>query len=491
MSGIVQWGKGPRKCYPKGQIVFEAGELKALGEVGQADTLLILKLLVTVESTAALPALTATQRQEFLDSLTLDMRFDGGKSGAAKSTEDDDNLLHPFQKASLKDLVRVNKRLVEKLPKGLTDATAGLAQPIASGITTLGTTLYISLGKVEFVDEDELLFGIGADLLARLQLTLKPTFDYLRQLDSRMQMKELSAEFRSLRERAPGRRVALPALVRSYKPAAPKADVTTLRGGVVLDAVDLTRPLAQNAKGVLIVHVGGVVVTDTPDTAADVHEKYLLHPDTDAVEESIADDATPIHEVSDRAFATLMGGELRAEQETYVETWNLQVSVLPAPSEQEARRLLQRLSEETLTPGQVNHFTNTPGVTGVAVPAALLPAAGVTAFYTTDPEASELPGLRYDRSGAGYLYVPADSLDSAARSYAGALLENNGQGNPQKMAVAVETIARHVPGAVEDVVKGFPSTGGAETQLYRQCRDMVVDRATKIVAAANAAAGRR
>ncbi|SEU36934.1 hypothetical protein [Stigmatella erecta] len=483
MASVVQWGKGPRKCYANGQIVFETGELKNLGEVGQADTLLILKLTATVESTAALSALTEAQRLAWCDSLTLDLRFDGGKSGAAKSTEDEDNLLHPLQRASLKDLIRVNKRLVEKLPQGLTDSTKGFAQPIAVGITTMTATVYVSLGKVEFVDEDEALFGIGPDLLARLQLTLKPNFDYLRTVDSRMQMKELAAEFRTLREKAPGRRVALPPLLRTYKPAAPKADVTTVRG-VPLDAVDLTRPLAQNAKGVIIVNVGGVVVTDTPDTAADVHDKYLLHPDTGAVEASIADDATPVYEVTDRGFATLLGGELRAEQETYAETWNLQATVLPTPREQELMRTLQRLSQETLSPGQVNHFTNTPSVTGVTVPASLLPAAGVTAFYATDPEAAEWPGLRYDRTGTGYLYVPGDMLDEAATMYAGALLENKGQGNPQKMATAVEFIAKHVPCAVEDEVKGFPSKGGATTNLYRQCRDMVVDRATARVAAA-------
>jgi hypothetical protein len=483
MSSIIQWGKGPRKCYPNGQIVFEAGELKNSGEVGHADTLLILKLAATVESTAALPALTEAQRQAWLDSLTLDLRFDGGKSGAAKSTEDDDNLLHPLQRASLKDLIRINKRLAELLPKGLADATAGFAQPIAQGITTLTATVYVSLGKVEFVDEDEALFGIGPDLLVLLKLTLKPTFDYLRTVDSRMQMKELSAEFRSVREKAPGRRVALPPLVRTYKPAAPKADVTTVRG-VVLDAVDLTRPLAQNAKGVLIVTVGGVVVTDTPDTAADVHDKYQLHPDTGDVESSIASDATPVYEVSDRGFATMQGGELRAEQETYVETWNLQATVLPTPREQELMRTLQRLSQETLSAGQVNHFVNTPSVTGVTVPAPLLPAAGVTAFYVTDPEAAKWPGLRYDKTGTGYLHVPGEMLDAAAVQYATALLENKGQGNPLAMASAVEGIARHVPGAVEDEVKGFPSTGGAETNIYRQCRDLVLARATARVAAA-------
>jgi hypothetical protein len=489
MSAPNRMGNGPLKSavmYPQG---FDVGDLKNFGEVGKADWLLVLTCEAKVTNTSGAPitALTLEQQGAFLESHTLDLRWDGNKQQQV-TTEDGDNPLHSYQGTPFTKLNRVGKRLVEKALDGLGNTTTGLQQAIAEGVNTWKYTAYVSLGRVEFLKDDSIaLWGVGPDMWRLCQLKVKTVSDYLKTtVDAGLTLTELAITYSTMRMKARGSRISLPCELRRYTPAAPKQDVETTNG-VVMDAVDTAEPLASTDLGALTVTIGDDLVLSPPQTPADVDLAYAYAPDVNAnVEGTIKAEATPIVVYPNTRLARIPGGKVRAVQETYNQQWQLEATIKPALTARQLLTYLNRLAQESLQAGETAHFVNTAPLEGIDLPSAMLSAGGVTMFRTTDPEASTYPGLRIAKGGGVELFTPPEHLDGAAREYRAAQEDKtrNPAGNAAGMDAAVQGFAKWVPGTVDDEVKGFYSTannqGGPETALYRQCWDQVAQRAATV-----------
>jgi hypothetical protein len=469
MAGLIPWGSGPLKCGPDAELGFVAGdELKGTGKTGFADRYLLGFCTSKVVAADVVTALTIVQQRAFLASHTVDVRLDGNPSGANLTSLEEDNPFHPLQKVTGdKLLVHHGRNLFEKDFPGLADSATGLAQAFAAAATyNLKWTLLISLGQMEYIEEDEELFGIGPDQLDRLSLTVRVNGDYPKSVSADLTYSELSVSFYSLRGPAKGRRIGLPPQLRRFTPATTKQSVTTNRG-VPLLMLDLKQPLASYAKGQLTVEVGGQVVTRPPQTAEDINTNYELNPDVGTVEKTIKSLYTPIYILPDTRFAAMRSGSIIARQETLLEAWDAELLSLPSPLAAQWVLYLRKCAMN-LPEGSVCHYVNTARLYEKNAEPRLLSAGGVTGFLESEPEAKLYPSVKIGQDGKVGLVVPPEYLGPAAQKWADGKSEGTAAGEA-KAESAVFEVAEWLPGACEDEVKGFPRAaggGGAKTFVF-------------------------
>ncbi|HVG57666.1 MAG TPA: hypothetical protein VNA24_03875 [Hyalangium sp.] len=483
----AQLGNAPLEFTPGNEDGFNAGDLAPYAAPGHADFMLKLEAEVEYTSAGSVTGMTEAQALAYLDTLTLDLRFDmeaRAKSGA--KAQDPSNIFHPLQAHSFKDVRLMALRLLEKEMEKLSDTTNGLRRSFSAGSGSMFFTLYASIGQVTQVDEWLKLYGVGPDMLKLMKLTVRAQSDGLANFDTDLVTNNILVTVKTDRRKVDWDRAGFLPMRRQYQPGANQRRMETHGGSVPLDVVEVTKPLATTDFTELTVEVGDDVVTDK-ETPAEIRTAYIASSRVGSPENTIASYATEFYTTDQQGFETLRSGPVVVTQETYEEEFDVWATSLPAPGEAHVIQLIKGVTKAAVKPGQTLHFVNALAASGLidGVPGRLLPAAGIAYCRATDPRAQMIAGLRatlLDSSGRVDVkaYLPPAELRKAAQDYRDAALERSSEapnGNIAKMDMALNTLGRSIPAFVVDEVKGFPSStpgGGAESVVYRTSRQELV-----------------
>lgn len=487
----VQLGNTTLEVTPGNEDGFNPGELAPYAAQGQADFIIKLDTEVQYTSAGSVTGMTEAQALAYLESLTLDLRFDtDARVKAGAKAQDPANIFHPLQALSFRDVRLMNLRLLEKEMDNLTNTSTGLRRSFSAGSGSMLFTLYASVGQVMQVDEWVKLFGVGPDLLKLMKLTVRAQSDGLASHDEDLTTDRILVTVKADRRKVDWNRAGFLCMRRQYQPGANQRRVETHAGVVPLDAVDMNANLAGTDLTALTVEVGedvsGGVVSDK-ETPAEIRSAYVTSSRVGTPENTISSYATEVYTLDQNAFEMLRSGQLVATQESYEVEWDLVATLMASPGQEAVFQLVRGIAKAGLKPGQSFHFVNALAAAGImdGVPGRLLPAAGLAYLPATDPRAQNIAGLRVwleDAAGKVTIkvYIPPAELRRAAQEFRDGAMEKSAEmpnGNISKMDLAVNMAGRSIPSFVVDEVRGFPSSnqgGGAESVVFRTVRDQVM-----------------
>jgi hypothetical protein len=423
-----------RDCgYLQGEMVAPAGTV---------TDAIVIDFECTVNATGTTAALTLAQRLSVLALFSVQLKQLLGPNAV-------NGTLDPYQDAPL-DKVRLDAlRVIEHEVEGLDDATAGLARTYATGNQQVNFRVYVPCGHLAKVYESPLFTGLSVEQLLDCELTLKRgEGDPFKTAAAALTLGTVKVRFSPGFKKAEARRIGIPVYARRVVNA--EQDTITTPTGLVLD-LSHEGALVGTQLGIITVKVGGITVTDDPNTPAKVYADFLRkYSGVGEAEKTITSYRTPVYLVTPNNLTRFFGGPVEAKQKDKTVEWAGRCLYIPLLKHEEVMALIEAYAAR-IESGRQLLAVNTAMYEGLNLDDRLLPYTGITIFLDNEDGFADYSGIFCEKGGKPYVHIPEHRQRQAVAKVMEAMRpgqQQYPQGNRRLVRSAILDEVRWMPGAV-------------------------------------------
>ncbi|MBN9685390.1 MULTISPECIES: hypothetical protein [unclassified Corallococcus] len=394
--------------------------------------------------------------------------------------------IQPYQGQAL-PVVRDDFRTQQELDfVGLTGNTAGtLGGSFAVGMNKVDFTVLIPMGHLAFIKDSEKFTGICAEQLLDFEVKLKMGADPFKAANVKLALSSQTVTYVPRTRKARSRRHGV--VFHSADINNPQSDTITTESGLVLNIWNKGALAGTNLETLRVTvktDEGAVIVTDEPNTPAEVFKKYDLEPGSDSIEDSGHTDArTPLFLNEEKPLKNMFAGPVAVKQVKKKEDFDGIVNYCPTPSTAQVLAEVAQMAAK-LPKNRQLLAVNTAILEKMDVEDAHLPFCGFTGLTDQDVPFYDYAGLRCLPGGVPFVVIPPQKLRNAALRILDAMKKSPEypEGNTGAAESIRQQLAREIPGAIVDVVDGFT----VPSWVYSQVQSMLAAEVNALVAAMQA-----
>ncbi|NTX62622.1 hypothetical protein HUA74_18380 [Myxococcus sp. CA051A] len=441
-------------------VGFKQKEMEAPD--GTVTDAIVVRFLCDVSAGGVVAALTEPERLQVLSGFKVSL----------KQFLPDGSTLEPWQMEPLDRVRDDSVRWLKQDVDNFEGATDGLARAYASGSQQVNFTCYIPTGHAAVIAESHKFTGLSPEQLKDCTFNITKDGDPFKTAKSTLTLTAVKVIMSPGTKKSEARRIGVPVFARRVVNA--NGYEIKTEPGLCLSLEDMT-PYASTTLGALRVTAGGVTVTNDPSTKVEIFADLVRDYASagramDAKELGINARRTLVYGVSPNALTRIYTGVVEARQIVKNKEWEGRALYLPLLSHAQTMALIKGYSRH-IPDGRVLHAVSTGMYEGLEVDDKALPYTGMTLFLDNEPDFPSYAGIRCEKGGTPYVYVPDHRLRAAALKVVSVMRRSDSHpaGDTRMARAIVLDEARWVPAAVTST-RGFDEMSAVREEVAMQIR---------------------